>query len=477
MGGPVTSRPLRVLILAEQRKTLRHISRFLGAMGYEVQQATSAEQALAVMDVALPDFLIVDAEPATAGARDLCRLANPRPAAGHLYTLLMVHEPTLQELGQAIEAGVDDFLTKPIVYAEMLVRLRAGARMLEFERRLCQQSGVDPQTGLPNRHALVERLRRELAQGGEGRSLPACVVADVDFLRHVNLAHGLAAGDRLIGGVIEQLGCHCGSADLLASFGGARFGVLLPERSAAEATAWAEQARAALAEIEVDLGAGTVRPTASFGVAGCEDAATTAEQIVERAVQALQLAKSSGRNCVVTCGQLDGEAAAWADLAAPGKMFERTVARDVMVPCTLLLRPRQTVDQAAVLLRRTGLDEVPVVDTDGRLVGLAAAGMVLDQLCGSKGAASSPSIAEVMSTEVVSYDEQTPLAMLIDFFTRDARSLVVITHDGRPTGLVSTASLASLSEPLTSASFAPDRCHSSTSDYLLVTDPVASATA
>lgn len=464
------SRPLSVLIVSDERKTLRHLSRFLGALGYQVWEATTTEQALAVLEAAPPDFLIGDSEPATPGAGELCRMAGRQTRSGPVYTFLMVQRPEARQLVQALEAGVDDFLAKPIIHAELLARLRAGARVLELERRLQQQSGVEPLTGLSNRNAFEDRVRAELARVARNHTPPACVLLDVDFLKRINHAHGTAAGSAVLRSVAGELGRLCAPPKVVSCFGAGRFGVLVPESSAAEAAAWAEEVRAALAQKEIDLGGQTVRLTASFGAAGGEDGVPAAEDLLDRASEALQSAKSSGRNCVVRFGQFDDETAAWADLATPGRLFDRTVARDVMKPCTLLLRPRQTTQQAAALLEQTGLSEAPVVDADGCLVGLLAAETVLDRPGDAD--VSLARVVEVMSTEPASYEENTPFATLLDFFSHDARSAVVIVRDGRPTGLVSTAGLASLSEPLTTASFAPAGPYSAGSEYLPVPDPV-----
>ncbi|HUT77766.1 MAG TPA: diguanylate cyclase [Polyangia bacterium] len=459
---------MKILIVSEQRKTLRHLSRFLGALSYRVWQATTTEEALAVLEASPPDFLIADSEPTTPSARELCRMAGRHSRHGPVYTLLMIQRPQAQEVMQAVEAGADDFLAKPIVYAELLVRLRTGARVLELERRLRQQSGTDRLTGLANREAFEDRLRGELARVRKNGIPPACVLVDVDFLGRVNHAHGVPAGDTVLCSVAGELERLCGPPRAVSCFGGGRFGVLVPESSAAEAAAWAEEVRAALSQWEIDLGGQTIRLTASFGAAGCEDGVPGAEELVRRASDALQSAKNSGRNCVVRFGQFDDESAAWTDLATPGRLFERTVARDVMTPCTLVLRARQTIEEATALLRQTGLSEVPVVDADGRLVGLLTAETVLDRPADSD--ASLARVAEVMSSEPARYEEDTPFATLVDFFSRDARSLVVIVRGGRPTGVVTTASLALLSEPLSTASFAPAGRYCAGSEYLLVAD-------
>ena len=82
----------------------------------------------------------------------------------------------VHELHKALEAGVDDFLAKPVVYCEFLARLRVGARELELERRLGEQARVDPLTGLPNRRALESRLKPAVVcrHGQIVRTGPAC---------------------------------------------------------------------------------------------------------------------------------------------------------------------------------------------------------------------------------------------------------------------------------------------------------------
>ena len=81
---------------------------------------------------------------------------------------------------------------------------------------------------------------------------------------------------------------------------------------------------------------------------------------------------------------------------------------------------------------------------------------------------SSRRVSDAQTLDPPRYDEETTFAALMEFFTRDSRSLIVITHGDRPTGVVTRASLAALSEPLTIDSFAAGRPYSRTSDYLLV---------
>ncbi len=463
------SRALKVLVVAEDRDLLRHLSRFLGAFGYQVQQAADRQLAALALEGKAPDLLIVDSDPALRSALDLCRLAGERDGRSYVYTFLLVNNPGPQELMDALEAGVDDFLAKPLVYGELLVRLRAGARALEFERRIREQDTFEPVCELPSRSAFYDRLRRALS-GPEPQDRPgACVVVDLDFFDQLNFTHGRGVGNAVLRASAERLGALCGETDVLCCLGGGRFALWLPDLSEEAALEWAERARGELAETELTAAESALRVTASFGVAGCKGNAPTPDELVRRATSALKSAKSSGRNCVVRFGQFDAEAKTWEELAAPGKLFERTLARDVMSPCTLIVKSDQTVAEAAALFRRTRLQALPVVDERGKLAGLIAA----EKIPASPSAGGSPSalVCDVMTYEVTSYEEDTSFSELVQFFKQDSGSLLVIVRGGWPTGFVTAGSLAALSEPLKTDSFPPDGPYSNNSGYLMVPDP------
>ena len=105
---------------------------------------------------------------------------------------------------------------------------------------------------------------------------------------------------------------------------------------------------------------------------------TSADELIKRAEDAIRMAKSSGRNCVARCGQFDGETREWEDLARQGRLFENTVARDVMVPCPVFVLGDQDAEEAAELLEQSRLSELPVVDRQGRLLGLFNADQLPD---------------------------------------------------------------------------------------------------
>jgi diguanylate cyclase (GGDEF)-like protein len=295
------------------------------------------------------------------------------------------------------------------------------------------------------------------------------VVADVDFLDRINTAEGRRAGDAVIDAAADVLAGLCEPSDLLASLGGGRFALWLPDHSLDAATDWAEGARAKLPEAAVTSGESELHFTGSFGVAGRAPSADSAAELLRQALEALQSAKKSGRDCVARFAQFDDEAQAWEQLTAPGKLFEGTRVRDVMTPCPLVLRSNQSVAEAASLLRQTHLPALPVVDPSEKLLGLileadvAAASASEEQLARP--------VAELTSGDVASYEEETRFSELMEFFKHASSHLVVVVRDGWPTGLVTLKSLAAMSEPLHRDSFAPAEPDSTPSQYLLVGDP------
>jgi len=450
----MSSPTLRVLVVSENRKLLRQTSRFLNMFGYCVQQVAGTERARTALAGERPHVLILDASDGDEAIHWLGRQGvKAEDGSSHLYTLLLTGQANRRTLADAMAAGVDDFLHAPMVFGELLTRLRAAARTIERERRIGQQEGIDLLTGLPNREACCHELRSRTHAAANS----ACVVADLDLLAGVNRVHGRTTGDQLIRAAVEKHAALGGPEFRLAGLGGGRFAVLLADTSLAGAKAWAERGRCELAALEIGCGDEMIRFTASFGVA-----TGPGDQLLTQAEAAMQAAKHSGRDCVVAHGQFDEEATAWAELAAPGKLFEQTAARHVMLPLTITLPTDASSTRAATLLEATRLDAIVVVDAEGRLAGLVSSESDL--------ADPGRPLAEVMDAAPSVFEEDTPLATLLESFMQDAPSRAVITDRGKPTGIVSREQLATLSEAVTVDRFAPGKPCSSTSEYLVVLD-------
>jgi diguanylate cyclase (GGDEF)-like protein len=463
------AQPFTVLLASEDRGLLRCLRRLLEICGCEVYQVGAFSQAPAALQCVSPDFLILDAQGDLDEALEISRCESARRVRGEVYTLLLTPSLGVHELYKALEAGVDDFLAKPVVYCELLARLRAGARELELERRLGEQSGVDPVTGMPNRRAFEGRLERQLSAAAGKSSRGVCVMMEIDFFHRIDHQFGPRAGEVVLRMVAAKLLELTGESAFSASLGGGRFAFLPGEMADEQAAAWAERLRRDWAESEVLVGQQGLQFTASFGVAGLDaEDPVAADEVLRRSAEALDLAKASGGDCVLRYGDLDDHDEAWSNFAAPGRLFEGAVARDVMTPLCGVLRPEGPAAEALLLLRRGRLAGLPAVDENGRLLGIVSENCISADLS-ARGTAGL-TVGQVMKRDVACLDESASFAELVESFAHDAATPIVITHDGRPTGLAMPENLVVLGRKLTKENLAATLPYSPLSDYLVVPD-------
>jgi diguanylate cyclase (GGDEF)-like protein len=162
------------------------------------------------------------------------------------------------------------------------------------------RAASDALTGLPNRRAADETLKRMVAHAGRTVSPLASVLLDLDHFKQVNDLHGHELGDKALAAVGHILISTLRGSDFAARYGGEEFLVLLPDTHTAAARDVAEKLRAAIEGADI----AQIGPlTASFGIAAIPDDASDAEQMIRKADRALYAAKAGGRNRVETAVQ------------------------------------------------------------------------------------------------------------------------------------------------------------------------------
>jgi diguanylate cyclase (GGDEF)-like protein len=157
---------------------------------------------------------------------------------------------------------------------------------------------TDGLTGLPNRRAADDTLKRMAAHAGRTASPLAAVLFDLDHFKQINDLCGHEKGDEVLAAVGVAVTSSLRASDFAARFGGEEFILLLPDTNRDGAVTVAEKLREALAAVEV---AGVSRPiTASLGVAALPEDAAEPTLLLRVADRALYVAKSRGRNRVET---------------------------------------------------------------------------------------------------------------------------------------------------------------------------------
>jgi two-component system, cell cycle response regulator len=254
---------------------------------------------------------------------DVCRELR-LDSSHYVYVVLLTARTGSEDVIEGLQAGADDYVLKPCNPHELEMRLRAGRRVVELERKLLAmqeqlriEATHDALTGLLNRRAIFEELGRELARSRRASEHFSVVMCDVDHFKRVNDTYGHGGGDAVLRALPRLISSELREYDRLGRYGGEEFLVLLANCQAHEAVRVAERVRARIERSKVEVGELQLQITMSFGVAGSDQGPGGIEGIVAAADAALYRAKNRGRNRALIA---DG-----ADLSALiGAPLERT---------------------------------------------------------------------------------------------------------------------------------------------------------
>jgi diguanylate cyclase (GGDEF)-like protein len=158
------------------------------------------------------------------------------------------------------------------------------------------RAGTDVLTGLPNRRALEDMIKRMVAGAHRSNAPLAALMLDIDHFKRTNDVFGHSKGDEILAAIGASLPHWLRQSDFIARYGGEEFLVLLPNTDVPAALIIAEKIRSAIPKIE--LAGDHVPLTISVGVAALPDHALDAEQLERAADRALYAAKNNGSNRV-----------------------------------------------------------------------------------------------------------------------------------------------------------------------------------
>lgn len=301
----------RVVIAEDSGPSRLALERTLAKWGYTViscRDGTSAWEELQKDDS--PRLAILDWMMPGYSGPEIVRMVRARAAekkSPYTYILLLTSKNERADLIEGLEAGADDYVTKPFDQHELNVRLRVGVRILNLQAELVmarealrEQAMRDALTGLWNRRSIIDILVREKSRAARENVPVGILMLDIDHFKIVNDTHGHLAGDDVLKEVARRLLSNLRPYDGVGRYGGEEFIVVVPRCDEASIQSRGEAMRTAICNDPIISYGKELSVTASFGATvfmppgdGDPDA------LIRAADDALLEAKRNGRNCLV----------------------------------------------------------------------------------------------------------------------------------------------------------------------------------
>ena len=299
---------LQVLVVDDSSVYRKLITDTLFYQPYSLLIAKSANEALELFAKHAPPIVLTDWMMPDLTGLELCQRIRSDSQSSYTYVILLTSMTEKDSVVKGLEAGADDYLTKPFDPGELQARLAVGSRIIRLHRQieaknqqLEETSRIDPLTGIPNHRAVQEWATWQL-KGAAQNGFPVWVVlADGDGFQKLNDEHGREAGDAVLKDFAQIMRDNSRSSDICGRVSDDEFVFILTHVSKEEIGATLERYRQAFEQHKFAFEGHSVTATASFGAVGFAGMeAPEFAALVRHADKALFSAKQAGGNQIVT---------------------------------------------------------------------------------------------------------------------------------------------------------------------------------
>lgn len=319
---------MRVL-LVEDEPTTRIVTEaaLRRSLGCTVYSAENGRDALGVALQVMPQIVITDWLMPVMDGLEFCRLLRATDWGQSMYVIMLTGVETEEKIVEAFEAGVDDYVAKPVNIRALNARMRAALHYLKLleawehdraqlkqfaaelaisNRRLEHAAMTDLLTGLPNRRAGMEALAAAWSASQRTGQPLAALMIDVDFFKLINDQYGHAVGDIVLQEVAKAIQATTRKHDSVSRVGGEEFLLVCHDADATTALQAAERLRKTVGALKVRIEGVEIQATVSIGVANLEPGMKDADDMVRGADKALYAAKHAGRDrvCLFAQGEI-----------------------------------------------------------------------------------------------------------------------------------------------------------------------------
>jgi diguanylate cyclase (GGDEF)-like protein len=327
-GNGFLATSVRVLVVEDDPSSQLLAVRTLASLfGKNVHAASNGQEALALALEVTPQIVVTDWHMPVMDGLEFCRALRATEWGQSIYVIMLTGTDEDQEIIDAFDAGVDDYVTKPLNVRALRARLRAAlhyvklleswerdrAQLRQFaaelalsNRRLEHLALTDLLTGLPNRRAGMNALAEAWSAANRGGQDVTVMTIDIDRFKSVNDTYGHAIGDSVLIEVAAVIRNTARKEDSICRFGGEEFLIVCRHTDLKSSLQAAERLRVAVKSLNIKTSAGVIQTSVSIGVAIKEPSMTDVDALVKSSDMALYSAKHGGRDrtCVYTGGKV-----------------------------------------------------------------------------------------------------------------------------------------------------------------------------
>ncbi len=314
--------PWRVLLVEDDPFGLENAEEVLSnTLGHTVFSASNGKQALSLAMNIMPHIIVTDWAMPVMDGLALTRALRAAAWGQNIYIIMLTGYEDDKKIVEAFEAGVNDYVTKPINVPAFRARLHAAwhyrklqeawerdqlhlkrfaAELAVTNHKLKHDALTDMLTGIPNRRAGMKALNGAWNSANRSGQSIAVMLIDIDHFKKINDTYGHAIGDKVLKEVATSIRNITRKGEIFCRIGGEEFLMICPNgcTDANSAFPLAERLRQHVRMQEINIDETRIQISISIGIALKDAAMNSDEQLVKAADRALYAAKNAGRDRV-----------------------------------------------------------------------------------------------------------------------------------------------------------------------------------
>ena len=282
----------RILVVDDEPMISRGLTTLLGKRGMSVTAVNDPLQFWTVLDETKPNLILLDLEMPRISGTELCRVVRSDPRWSELPVIFLTGHTDQASVQRVFAAGADDYVGKPFVPAELMMRIESRLTGMKARRAPLE---TDPLTGLPIAHKATEQIDRFLRLARRKSDPYSIAVLQVDAFASLATAFGRGTGDVVLRAIGELLPKSFRSEDVVGWWGGADFTIGLYGSTKEHAAIKLTQVCSKIADRNFLSDDGRrVHVSCSGGVSQYQTDGDTVAALREEALKALEQVRATG---------------------------------------------------------------------------------------------------------------------------------------------------------------------------------------